>query len=130
MAFNFRRQHLIERLGIEQLPALAEVPESSTRMENGFEIPIHSATCRGQKCPTCAANGQSSFVFSGSHCRFCDTKVEQRNFQQPGKVLAEKDIPIRTATLPARKCPTCAGNGQTSWVIPGKQCPQCYSMVD
>jgi hypothetical protein len=32
--------------------------------------------------------------------------------------------------MPARRCTTCADNGQTVWVIPGKQCPLCYALVD
>jgi hypothetical protein len=40
------------------------------------------------------------------------------------------DHMLNNAQVPARKCPTCAANGTTTWVMPGKECPRCSSVVD
>lgn len=31
--------------------------------------------------------------------------------------------------VPARRCPACLERGQTVWVVPGKDCPQCGTPV-
>lgn len=44
MASNFRRQQIVERLGIKQAPAVTVMAESTSHTEHGFEIPIRTRT--------------------------------------------------------------------------------------
>ncbi|KAF2459859.1 hypothetical protein BDY21DRAFT_336688 [Lineolata rhizophorae] len=40
------------------------------------------------------------------------------------------DNPTTNYTVPGRKCPNCLAKGQTVWVIKGKCCPQCGTVVN
>jgi hypothetical protein len=89
MALNFRRQQMMERLGIRQAPTVNAMAESITHHNKDPEIlfrtiPVsyfgscniavsHSSLPQlsGQKCSECEENGQHSWVQSGQDCNLC-----------------------------------------------------------
>ncbi|GAB7364072.1 hypothetical protein MBLNU230_g4625t1 [Neophaeotheca triangularis] len=72
MAYNVHRFATLERLGIEQLPALVPDPE--------FEffstaLAIRERPVPGKRCPQCAARGQTIWVIPGKRCPQCRAEV-------------------------------------------------------
>ncbi|CAG8948752.1 hypothetical protein HYFRA_00001873 [Hymenoscyphus fraxineus] len=62
-------------------------------------------------------------VCTSTSCRVAGLKTLQNTRQatlqttNPGVKVVPK--------MPGVRCPTCASNGQESWVIPGRQCGYC-----
>ncbi|KAK7542867.1 uncharacterized protein J3D65DRAFT_665185 [Phyllosticta citribraziliensis] len=79
MSFNnIHRQQILERLGIEQLPALLpgeEMPFFDPD-ETRSEIPIISLPVPGRKCPACLAKGEVVWVIPGKCCPQCGTPLQ------------------------------------------------------
>jgi len=100
MDLNFRRQRLLDGLGIKQLPAMNVMAESSTAVED-MEVEVGTVSCSS----------------------------EHQN-QQADQKFSDKGIPIRTLTLEAHKCPCCGSVGKDTWVQPGKLCPVCSTVVE
>ncbi|KAE9989071.1 hypothetical protein EG328_000002 [Venturia inaequalis] len=102
MDINFRRQQLLNGLGIKQLPAMTVMTGTSTPVED-MEIAVGVVSCPSEL---------------------------QHQHQQPDQNFPDKGIPIRTLTLEAHKCPGCGSRGKDTWVQPGKMCPVCSTVVE
>lgn len=94
---NIHRHQILERLGIEQLPALLpgeEIPffePEETRAEIPIiSLPVSTLQCfgirseattdnylqvPGRKCPACLAKGETVWVIPGKCCPQCGTPV-------------------------------------------------------
>ncbi|KAL0257252.1 hypothetical protein SLS55_008062 [Diplodia seriata] len=74
---NIRRHEILERLGIEQLPALMpgqEHPDVEPE-ERRPEVPLVMLPVPGRKCPSCLAKGETVWVIPGKCCPACGTPV-------------------------------------------------------
>jgi len=45
--------------------------------------------------------------------------------EHPTRTLSAFNLGMNFLPMSGVRCPTCAANGQESWVIPGKNCPVC-----
>nr|POF12889.1 hypothetical protein CFP56_10039 [Quercus suber] len=57
----------------------------------------------------------------------------QRPLNCPAIIWDDEDscgqLPIEEFPVPGRRCPDCFRKGQTVWVLPGKKCSQCGTIV-
>ncbi|KAF2146514.1 uncharacterized protein K452DRAFT_294082 [Aplosporella prunicola CBS 121167] len=73
---NVRRQEILERLGIEQLPPLMPGEEyAHAEPERGGSVPMVMLPVPGRKCPACLAKGETVWVIPGKCCPQCGTPV-------------------------------------------------------
>ncbi|KAF2436626.1 hypothetical protein EJ08DRAFT_674492 [Tothia fuscella] len=75
MALNFRRQQIMERLGIKQAPSVNVMEESTSHTDHGFEIPVRTVPLPDRKCHGCAERGQESWIRAGGHCSNCAPSI-------------------------------------------------------
>jgi len=119
MAMNFRRHQIMKKLGIEQLPtSIVTDKTEAVMLEHDFNIPIRPQMISAPDCEEQRPEAAKPDVHYA-----CDGP-------SPEGPLNDMTVRDFSSAVPARKCPTCASNGVTTWVLPGKQCGKCYSVVD
>ena len=98
-----RNKTTTEGLGMDYSPTFVAVEETDgeTHQFGVSGMKINTLEVRG--CGCCAGNA----VWTASAEAYA-----------PGK------------QVPGRRCPTCAEQGQTVWVIPGRTCPYCFTEVN
>ncbi|KAF2675181.1 hypothetical protein BT63DRAFT_409287 [Microthyrium microscopicum] len=114
---NKRRAQILALCGIERLPPLTVMSELSGLISE-VQQPLANISVRDRA---------NSF---GQH--FPEDSVSHDDSEAGDDEGEDSDgNPLRQfMTIPARKCPDCAAQNQTVWVIPGKCCPRCGVLID